>query len=201
MTLYIYIYTHMYIHIYVYTYIHICIYIYTYIYIYILYIQTHSMYIYIYIHIHTYIYIYTYIPICIYVMYTFIYIYMYIVLFEISNSMKPYPPVFHASTGELRPLVGFFLSHTTSTRFPTVFRQPLTFYRRSLRRYRCLWKNRQEKETSWKISFPSTKSGTGEQFLLLGCRAIARTEGVFFHRHRGTLGATRRDPARSSHVW
>ena len=36
----------------------------------------------------------------------------------------------------------------------------------------------------WKIGFQSTKSGAGLQFLPLNCRARARREGVFFHRHR-----------------
>ena len=31
-----------------------------------------------------------------------------IVLFDISNSMKPYPPVFHAYTSKWRPVTGFF---------------------------------------------------------------------------------------------
>ena len=31
-----------------------------------------------------------------------------IVLFEISNSMKPYPSVFHAYTSKMRPAIGFF---------------------------------------------------------------------------------------------
>ena len=44
-----------------------------------------------------------------------------IVLFEISNSMKPYPSVFHTYINHVRPMVGF-LSQTISMRFPTVFR-------------------------------------------------------------------------------
>ena len=52
-----------------------------------------------------------------------------IVLFEISNSMKPCPSVFvHACTSTSRPLLGFFDPRTTSTRFPTVFHQPLNTY-------------------------------------------------------------------------
>ena len=31
-----------------------------------------------------------------------------IILFEISNSMKPYPSVFHAYTSEMRPTIGFY---------------------------------------------------------------------------------------------
>ena len=31
-----------------------------------------------------------------------------VILFEISNSMKPYPCVFHAYTTKLRPVIGFF---------------------------------------------------------------------------------------------
>ena len=48
-----------------------------------------------------------------------------IVLFEISNSMKPYPPVLYADTGQLKPII-VFLSHNNSVRFPTVFCQPLS---------------------------------------------------------------------------
>ena len=48
-----------------------------------------------------------------------------IVLFEISNSMKPYPSVVHAYTSKLRPVI-CCLSQNNSMRFPTVFRQPLT---------------------------------------------------------------------------
>ena len=48
-----------------------------------------------------------------------------IILFEISNSMKPYLPVVHAYTRKLRPVTGF-LSHKNSMRFPSVLRQPLT---------------------------------------------------------------------------
>ena len=47
-----------------------------------------------------------------------------IALFQISNSMRLHPVVFHAYTVELRPVVGF-LSHTNSMRFPNVFCQPL----------------------------------------------------------------------------
>ena len=32
-----------------------------------------------------------------------------IVLFETSNSMKPYPSVFHAHTSKLRPVMGLFV--------------------------------------------------------------------------------------------
>ena len=31
-----------------------------------------------------------------------------IVLFEISNSMNPYPSVCHAYTGQVRPVIGLF---------------------------------------------------------------------------------------------
>ena len=31
-----------------------------------------------------------------------------VALFEISNSMKSYPTVFHACTSKLRPMIGFF---------------------------------------------------------------------------------------------
>ena len=48
-----------------------------------------------------------------------------IVLFEISNSMKPYPSVFHAYINNLRPIL-FVLRQTISMRFQTVFRQPLS---------------------------------------------------------------------------
>ena len=44
--------------------------------------------------------------------------------------------------------------------------------------------NHLAKNILWKISFQSTKSGGGEQFLLLDCRAEAHLTGVFFHRHR-----------------
>ena len=44
-----------------------------------------------------------------------------IVLLEISNSMKPYAPVFHASTNKSRPMIVFFESQTISMRFPAVF--------------------------------------------------------------------------------
>ena len=44
-----------------------------------------------------------------------------LVLFEIPNSMKPHPSVFHAYTGNLRLVIGF-LSQTISMRLPTVFR-------------------------------------------------------------------------------
>ena len=37
-----------------------------------------------------------------------------------------------------------------------------------------------EKKTPKIISFWSTRSGAGEQFLLLDCRAKARVEGVVF---------------------
>ena len=47
-----------------------------------------------------------------------------IVLFDISNSMKPYASVFHAYTSKLRPVI-ILLSQTDSMRFPSVFRQPL----------------------------------------------------------------------------
>ena len=47
------------------------------------------------------------------------------VLFEISNSMKPYPPpCCFPYTGKLKPVLGF-LSHRNATRSPTIFRQPL----------------------------------------------------------------------------
>ena len=46
-----------------------------------------------------------------------------LVLFEISNSIKPYPSVFHAYTSKLRPVIGFS-SKLIPMRFPTVFRQP-----------------------------------------------------------------------------
>ena len=48
-----------------------------------------------------------------------------IILCGISNSMKPYPPVFHAYTSKLEPVIVFCLSHNNSMRLPTVFRQPL----------------------------------------------------------------------------
>ena len=35
-----------------------------------------------------------------------------VVLFEISNSMKPYPPVFHSYTNKLRPVIGIFEPQT-----------------------------------------------------------------------------------------
>ena len=45
-----------------------------------------------------------------------------VVLFEISNSMKPYPSVVHAYTGKLEPVIGFCLSRRkleeVSTRIP-----------------------------------------------------------------------------------
>ena len=44
--------------------------------------------------------------------------------------------------------------------------------------------NPPEKKTHGEISFKKTKSGAGEQFLLLACSAKARTQGVFFHRNR-----------------
>ena len=49
-----------------------------------------------------------------------------IVLFGISNSMKPYPSVFHAYTSQLRPVRGFFdptsLDEVSNRiRFPTAF--------------------------------------------------------------------------------
>ena len=47
-----------------------------------------------------------------------------LVLFEISNSIKPYPSVFHAYTNKMRPVI-VSLSQQISTSFPTVFRQPL----------------------------------------------------------------------------
>ena len=53
-----------------------------------------------------------------------------IVLFEISNSTKLYPSVFHAYvayTNNMRLVIGF-LGQQNSMRFPTVFRQPLTIY-------------------------------------------------------------------------
>ena len=68
-------------------------------------------------------------------MYVCVYIYIYIyimrgwrntvevVLFEISNSMKPYPCVLHAYTSKLRPVTGF-LSQINSRRFLSVFREP-----------------------------------------------------------------------------
>ena len=46
--------------------------------------------------------------------------------------------------------------------------------------YRCLWKIiPPEHNINWNDSFQSTKSGAGEQFLLLGCRARARRKWVF----------------------
>ena len=48
-----------------------------------------------------------------------------VVLFEISNSMKPYPSAFHACTSKLRPVIVCFSSRRISMRFPTVFRQLL----------------------------------------------------------------------------
>ena len=47
-----------------------------------------------------------------------------LVLFEISNSMKPYPSVFHAYTSNMGPVI-VFLSQEISMRFPTAFRKPL----------------------------------------------------------------------------
>ena len=45
--------------------------------------------------------------------------------------------------------------------------------------YRCLWKNTPpEKNTGGKTGFQSTKSGAGEQFLLLDFMAKARIKGV-----------------------
>ena len=41
-----------------------------------------------------------------------------------------------------------------------------------------------EKKTHRKISLKNTKSGVGEQFLLLDCMAKACAKGVFFHRQR-----------------
>ena len=41
-----------------------------------------------------------------------------------------------------------------------------------------------ENTTPWNISFQSTKSGAGLQFLQLGRMAKAQAKGVFFHRHR-----------------
>ena len=41
--------------------------------------------------------------------------------------------------------------------------------------------------TRWKISFDSTKSGAGEQFLLLDCRGQAPVQVVFFYTHRYRL--------------
>ena len=48
--------------------------------------------------------------------------------------------------------------------------------------YRCLWTNNtpSQKTTLGKMSFRSIKSGTGEQFLPLNCRAMAGTTGMFF---------------------
>ena len=41
-----------------------------------------------------------------------------------------------------------------------------------------------KKKTLGQIGFQSTKSGAGEQFLLLGPRAKALTKEAFLHRHR-----------------
>ena len=41
-----------------------------------------------------------------------------------------------------------------------------------------------EKRTLGKFSLQNTKSGAGEQLLLLGYVAKARAKGVLFHRHR-----------------
>ena len=47
--------------------------------------------------------------------------------------------------------------------------------------YRCLWKNTPlEKNMLRKTSLVSAKSGAGEQFPTLDCRARARLKGVFF---------------------
>ena len=43
------------------------------------------------------------------------------VLFEISNSMKPYPSIFHAYTSNLRPVIVLYLFVANESRF----RQPL----------------------------------------------------------------------------
>ena len=48
-----------------------------------------------------------------------------VVLFDISNSTKPYPSVVHAYAGRSRPVIGCLLSQHTSMRLPPVFRQPL----------------------------------------------------------------------------
>ena len=115
---YIHIYIYTYIHIYIYTYIHI--YIYTYIHI--------CMYIaYIYIYIYVYVYLALFLSLSLY-----IYIYasaphgnqpvgkgdgayvrawrntVEIILFEILNSMKPYPSVSHARTSKMRPAMCLF---------------------------------------------------------------------------------------------
>ena len=42
----------------------------------------------------------------------------------------------------------------------------------------CEQKHPPEKSSHWNIGFQSTKSGAGEQFLLLDCRAMACTKGV-----------------------
>ena len=48
----------------------------------------------------------------------------------------------------------------------------------------CLKKNTPpDKKTRGKSSFKTTKSGAGEEFLLLWCKATTRVKGVFFHRH------------------
>ena len=47
------------------------------------------------------------------------------VLFEVSNSMKPYPSVFHACTSQLRPVTVSCSSQTISMMLPIVFSQPL----------------------------------------------------------------------------
>ena len=41
-----------------------------------------------------------------------------------------------------------------------------------------------DKKTGWKISFESTESGAGLQFLLLARMAKAHVKGLIFHRHR-----------------
>ena len=48
----------------------------------------------------------------------------------------------------------------------------------------CENKTPLDNKTGWNISFESTKSGAGLQFLLLGRMAKAHGKGVFFHRHR-----------------
>ena len=50
------------------------------------------------------------------------------VLFEISNSMKPHPSVFHACANKTRPVIGFYLSQQIPTRFSN--RIPPTPHRR-----------------------------------------------------------------------
>ena len=50
-----------------------------------------------------------------------------------------------------------------------------------------------EKSTHWNSSFQNTKSGAGEQFLLLDCRARACAKGLFFfhtHRYHSCAGVT-----------